>query len=114
MAPLFLLILKPADINLERKRTNMWLYHKNINDFDSEIWKQNDKKRNCFVRYVMKSNMALGKTKEDIKKLFGQEGNYFPFDRWTYFIGRGILGSRYLVFYFREEKVNKVKVELNK
>lgn len=92
----------------------MLLYHINEQKFDVEIWKENAKKRYLFVGYIMKSKMPLRKTKEEIRELFGQEGNYFPFDRWTYLIGKGILGNRYLVFYFCEDRVKKMKIEFNK
>lgn len=92
----------------------MELFRKHVNSFDSQAWKVDENRRNCYVTYILKSKMTMGKTKEDIKNLFGEEGNYSPFDRWTYFIGKGFLWRKYLVFYFKEGKVDKVKVELSK
>lgn len=86
----------------------MSFLRKNINAFDSDLWKDDEQKRNILAKYLMKSNMLMGKTRDEVINLLGQEGNYFPFERWTYYIGNGILGSRYMVLYFKEDKVVKV------
>ena len=87
------------------------VFPRHIKSFDSELWLKYEHKRSVFLKYLVKTNMIFGKTKDEVKQLLGQEGNYIPFDRWTYFIGKGIFGSRYLVVYFKEEKVKGVKIE---
>lgn len=92
----------------------MPFFQKHINAFDSDLWRDDDQKRNVLVKYVIKSNMLMGKTRDDVKRILGQEDNYFPFDRWTYYIGKGLLGNRYMVLYFNENKVTKVRTEFRK
>lgn len=85
---------------------------KHINYFEESVWENEREKRKNYVRFLLKNVWIIGKTKKEIFVLLGEEGNYFPADRWTYFIKTTWWGGNdFLAVYFEEQKVKKVKIE---
>ncbi len=56
-------------------------------DFDKEKWHSDKDERYEFSENIIKSKMLIGKTKTDIKKLLGDEGNKDNDDDWFYDLG---------------------------
>ncbi len=56
-------------------------------DFDKEKWKTDIEKRYELTDDLIDSGRLIGKTKEEVKELLGQEDLSFDGSRWTYYIG---------------------------
>lgn len=83
-----------------------------LNQFDSAIWKSDPSKRKFYIRYILRHQIGMGKTKEEIICYFGEDARiYTQGDRWSFAIAdRG--RKRYsLVFYFINNKVVKMREE---
>ena len=56
-------------------------------DFDKEKWKTDIEKRYEMTDDLVDNEKLIGKTKEEIKELLGQEEVSMDSSRWTYYIG---------------------------
>jgi hypothetical protein len=56
-------------------------------DFDKDKWKSDVKKRYEMTDDLVNNKKLIGKTKEEIIQLLGQEENIFESDEWTYNVG---------------------------
>jgi amino acid transporter len=56
-------------------------------DFDKEKWKADIEKRYEMTDDLVDNGKLIGKTKEEIKELLGQEDVNLDSSRWTYYIG---------------------------
>jgi hypothetical protein len=56
-------------------------------DFDKEQWKTDLEKRYKLTDDLIDNRKLIGKTKEEIKELLGQEDVSLDGSRWTYYIG---------------------------
>lgn len=56
-------------------------------DFDKEKWKSDIEKRYEMTDDLVDNEKLIGKTKEEIKELLGQEEVSLDGSRWTYYIG---------------------------
>jgi hypothetical protein len=68
----------------------LWLYSMNYyptNDFDREKWFANEEKRYELSEDLIESKMLIGKTKLQVRKLLGDEGNFDESDNWNYYLG---------------------------
>lgn len=82
--------------------------------FDSKTWKTKPLKRKYFVRNIVKKQIAIGKTKEEIEKLFGMENNLVENSRWSYYIYRDFWNKSkdyVLALYFEDGKVARTEIE---
>lgn len=90
----------------------MQFFVKQIPYFEEKIWKNHVNKRRKYLSFILQDVWIIDKTKEEIRKLFGEESNYLYSDRWSYQTGKNFFGkSKYLVIYFEENKVDEVKLE---
>ncbi len=56
-------------------------------DFNEKEWLANKDQRYEYSRYIIKSKMLIGKTKNDVRKILGDEGNLDSNDNWYYELG---------------------------
>jgi amino acid transporter len=80
-------------------------------DFDKTKWETDIERRYEMTDDLVKNRKLIGKTKEEIKELLGQEGVSFDGSRWTYYIGfkPSLFGidPDVLEIEFKEGKVSK-------
>lgn len=82
--------------------------------FDSKTWKTKPSKRKYFIKNIVKKQIAIGKTREEIEKLFGMENNLVGNSRWSYYIYRDFWNKSkdyVLAFYFEDNKVVRTEIE---
>ncbi|SMC63017.1 hypothetical protein [Moheibacter sediminis] len=88
---------------------------KHIDHFEADVWSNQREKRRNYVRFLLKDAWIIGKTKKEVLTFLGDEGNYYPENRWTYLIKETWwFGNIFLAFYFEEDEVSKVKIERKK
>jgi hypothetical protein len=56
-------------------------------DFDKEKWKADIEKRYEMTDDLVDSGKLIGKTKDEVKELLGQEDVSLDGSRWTYYVG---------------------------
>lgn len=80
-------------------------------DFDKENWRTDIEKRYEMTDDLVDNEKLIGKTKEEVKELLGQENVNFDSTLWTYYIGfkPSILGidPDVLEIEFKDNKVSK-------
>lgn len=80
-------------------------------DFDKEKWETDIEKRYEMADDLVDNGKLIGKTREEIKELLGQEEVNLDSSRWTYYIGfkPSIIGidPDILEVEFKDDKVSK-------
>ena len=80
-------------------------------DFDKAKWKTDIEKRYEMTDDLVDNGKLIGKTKEEVKELLGQEDVSLDGSRWTYYIGfkPSLFGidPDVLEIEFKEDKVSK-------
>lgn len=61
-------------------------YHPN-HDFNNEKWFADKEKRYELSENIINTKMLLGKTKSEVRKILGDEGNADESDYWNYYLG---------------------------
>lgn len=90
----------------------MQLFLQSVPYFEEEIWRQHTKKRPKYLNFILQDVWIIDKAKEDILRLFGQEGNSPDSNRWTYFVGKKLWWQdEYLAIYFENNRVDRVTLE---
>jgi len=82
--------------------------------FDSKTWKGKPSERKRFIKQLIKDNLPIDKTKEEIRDLFGTENNLMENNRWSYFVYKSIWNRRrnyVLALYFKDNRVVKMEIE---
>lgn len=88
---------------------------KHISEFEADVWKNQQEKRRNYLRFLVKDTWLIGKNKKHVLTILGDEGNYYPSNRWTYFIKKTWwFGVIYIAVYFEKNAVSKVKMEMKK
>lgn len=75
--------------------------------FNSDIWKKLPRKRSLFVKDIIENQVAVGMTKEQLIRFFGEDKNEYVDGVWSYVVstdrGGKIKGSLY--FYFDKDNI---------
>lgn len=80
-------------------------------EFKSDLWKDHFESRTDLIKTILKGKLIIGKTRDELKSLLGQEDNYYYLDEWSYLIKNNLFGGKtYLLVYFTDEKVTKQKL----
>ena len=85
-----------------------------VKEFNSNDWKENPRKRKQFLKSILRDEIPIGKTKEEIIDLFGMEKNIRNKNRWSYFLYKSKWPNRrtfVLAMYFKKDKVERIEVE---
>lgn len=89
----------------------MFCYYPEHN-FSKEEWQIDKEKRYEFSENIINSKMLIGKSKEEVKQILGDEGNSNTSDNWSYYIGHipevGNIDPNSLCITFKDKKVAKV------
>lgn len=56
-------------------------------EFSQDSWQNNFEKRYEMSEYIIKNNLLLGKSKEEVKQLLGTAKQAYEKDIWTYYVG---------------------------
>lgn len=81
-------------------------------DFDSQVWKNNPKKRRCYIKNILSNPLFIGKDKTEVKEIFGISESYSAYpNRWSYHVYTGRKKRYYLAFYFSEERLADIRYE---
>ncbi len=80
-------------------------------EFRSDLWKELMAYRRKIVRSLIRKKLLLGKTKSEIRELFGVEDNYYDLDEWAYPVRKNIfLGKTFLLLNFKGEHVESIRL----
>jgi len=80
-------------------------------EFKSEHWKKFIPYRKKASRWMIKSKYLIGKTKREIKELFGKEDNLYDLDEWAYLTHKNLLGGKtFLLIQFQGEYVENQRL----
>lgn len=83
--------------------------------FSARDWQERPSRRKYYVKHIIDSDMAIGKTKDEILELFGFDRKVYVNGVWSYEIpNTSILQApRFLTFYFNEDgRVEKVRIRV--
>lgn len=81
------------------------------NDFNKEKWHEDIEKRYELSEDLIDSEILIGKTKKEVKKILGDTFQEWSADNWSYYLGSrpGIMDPDYLDIEFKDGKVVKVR-----
>ncbi len=81
------------------------------NDFNKEKWHEDIEKRYELSEDLIDSEILIGKTKKEVKKILGDTFQEWSADNWSYYLGSrpGIMDPDYLDIEFKDGRVVKVR-----
>lgn len=81
------------------------------NDFNKEKWHEDIEKRYELSEDLIDSEILIGKTKKEVKKILGDTFQEWSSDNWSYYLGSrpGIMDPDYLDIEFKDGRVVKVR-----
>lgn len=70
-------------------------------EFRIDLWNKFTSYRKKVVRTIIRQNCLVGKSKDEIIRLFGKEENYYDLNEWSYFVKKNLFGGEtYLLVHF--------------
>ncbi|MFL9833711.1 hypothetical protein [Chryseobacterium terrae] len=81
--------------------------------FDSILWKTCPEKRNTLVNDIFKFKVPIGKSKKEIRELFGHEPDIYTPMTWSYPVESDKFGNPLisLSLYFKDEIVTSIRLK---
>lgn len=75
--------------------------------FDSKIWQNSPRRRKCFVKYIIESQMCIGKNAKQIVDLLGIDRKVYSHGVWSYYAPSFSFssGKRYLNLHFDSNNI---------
>ncbi|SUX43994.1 hypothetical protein [Chryseobacterium indoltheticum] len=81
--------------------------------FDSILWKTRPEKRKTLVNDIFKFKIPIGKSKKEIRELFGHEPHIYTSMTWSYPVESDQFGNTFLSLslYFKGEIVTSIRLK---
>ncbi|MGO4710896.1 hypothetical protein AB4Y90_17665 [Chryseobacterium sp. 2TAF14] len=81
--------------------------------FDSILWKTCPEKRKTLVNDIFKFKVPIGKSKKEIREIFGHEPHIYTSMKWSYPVESDKFGNTLisLSLYFKDEIVTNIRLK---
>ncbi len=81
--------------------------------FDSILWKTCPEKRKTLVNDIFKFKVPIGKSKKEIREIFGHEPHIYTSVKWSYPVESDKFGNTLisLSLYFKDEIVTNIRLK---